>query len=239
MGLLLTLASCSQNASKENKTATTVKESNTATEPTKQHIIILTVKDEYWNEYLDAMHNNIAKTRLEEGSIIFQLLQPEDGTHRVALIERFKSKAAFDEHFKADYIPKALMGKAKIGEANWIDLKEVAQVPPIEPKDPFDVISPRNVLVFFDVKPEKRKAFIDAAAELMPQSRKAPGNIRFNLFEQEKDQNKFVFVESWENAATHETQLEQDFIKKFFKDTDGMFISDPLETRWFAKDISK
>jgi quinol monooxygenase YgiN len=206
---------------------------------TKQHLIILSIKDEFWAEYLDAMHNNIAKTKEEKGGIIFKLFQPEDGSHKVALMERFKSKPEFEEHFKADYVPKELMGKAKDGEVDWIDLDEVAEIPPVEPQKPYDIISPRNVLVFFDIKPEKRQEFINAAKELIPQSRKAEGNVRFNIFQQEKDQNKFLFVESWASSNAHETQLKQDFIKKFFNVTEGMFLANPLETRWFANDISK
>lgn len=224
-------------AEKETVTETTT--DSVMNKETYQHVGIVTIKDEKWNEYVAAMQNNIVQSRKEDGNILFTLLQPEGGTHKVAFVERYKDRAALDEHSKADYIPKKLTGEAKIGEIVITEIKELSEVPAVEPANADEIYPPRNVLVFFDVKPEKRQVFIDAIAQTTTNARKAPGNVRFNTFQETADANKFVLVEGWESVAAHEAHLAQDYSKKFNEAVNGIFVSNPADTRWFAKDISK
>ncbi len=239
--MLILLAGCNETTKKTNRgesTADTVATNAAITtdEPAFQHLVTANIKSEKWDEYVSAMHHNIANSRQEPGNIIFTLYQPEDGSHKVAFMERFKNKAAFEEHMKANYLPKKATAESLIGKMERTELNEVTEVPAVEPTD--DRLTPRNSIVFFDVKPEKRQDFIDAIAELTPHARQANGNVRFNIFQQVADENKFVLIESWESVADHETHLEQDHSKKFDQDTEGIFVSNPMDTRWLAKDIS-
>lgn len=244
---LLVLASCSSNAKKENATESapdstiesTSKDVSASTSETYQHVAMATVKDEKWDDLLAAMHNNIAHSRQEEGNILFTFMQPDDGSHDVVWVERFKNRAAFEEHAKAEYLPEQEWADSKDGEMTVHELKEVAEIPAVEPENSDDLYSPRNVVVFFDVKPENRQSFIEAIATLTPQARQAEGNVRFNIFQHVDDQNKFVLVESWSSVANHEKHLAQDYSKKFDEAVSGYFVSNPADTRILAKDISK
>lgn len=241
--LILAMVSCKQNAKQpdatENNSSLPEDTVSVIDNETYQHIAMATVKDEKWESLLAAMHNNIANSRKEEGNILFTFLQPDEGTHSVVWIERFKNRAAFETHAKAEYLPEQEWAESKEGEMIVHELKEVPEIPPVEPKNSDDIYSPRNVVVIFDVKPESRKAFIDAVAQLTPHSREAKGNVRFNIFQQVEDENKFVLLESWENIADHETHLQQDYSRKFDETVNGIFVSNPADTRILAKDISK
>ncbi len=233
----------------QNKKKTNLKENTenstksnpqvSSSEATYQHIALAKIKDDKWDKYVDAMHNNIAHTHQEAGNILFTLFQPEDGSHQVLFMERYKNRAAFEKHLKAEYLPEAVNKEAVIGKMEIDELQEVPEIPAVEPQNSDDIVTPRNVIVFFDVKPEKRNAFIKAIAELTPHSRQAKGNVRFNIFQQVNDINKFVLLESWDSIANHKTHLAQDYSQKFNKAVDDYFVTDPMKSRFLAKDISK
>lgn len=205
---------------------------------TYQHIALANIKDDMWEEYIAAMHNNIANSRKESGNIIFTLFQPEDGMHQVAFMERFQDTIAFNQHLKADYLPEVVTQKSLIGEMEIQVLKELNEIPAIEPENADEVLTPRNVIVFFEVKPEHRSTFIKAIAEVTPHARAAEGNVRFNIFQLTDDENKFVLLESWESIANHEGHLAQDYSKQFDIAVDGVFVTNPMESRMLTKDIS-
>lgn len=236
--------SCSQTSSQkhaEESAAEATTQDTSAYVETYQHIAMATIKDEKWDDYLSVMQRNIASSRQETGNVLFTLFQPEDGTHQVAWVERFKNKPAFEEHLKSELLPlvEKTLADAKAGEIVMHELKEIPEVPAVEPVNADDISSPRNVIVFFDVKPEKRQTFIDAIAEVTPHARQAKGNARFNLFQYQANENKFVLVESWESIAHHEFHLAQDYSKKLDATIDGIFVSNPADARWLAQDISK
>lgn len=242
---LFILAACGNpTATKEDSTPKDVAQATpedtvvVVDEETYQHIALASIKDEMWDEYVAAMHNNIANSRQEPGNIIFTLFQPEDGTHQVAFMERFQNRTAFEEHLTADYLPEAITQKSLIGEMEIRTLKEVAEVPAVEPENADEVLTPRNIIVFFDVKPEERKTFVDAIAEVTKHSRAAEGNVRFNVFQQTDDENKFVLLESWESIAHHETHLAQEYSKVFDNAVTGVFVTNPMDSRLLATDIS-
>jgi len=61
-------------------------------------------------------------------------------------------------------------------------------------------------LVFVDVKPECVDAFIRITTYNHENSRKEPGNVRFDVLRDNKEPNKFVLYEVFENeeaAAAH------------------------------------
>lgn len=230
----------SSNDEETTKTDTvTVNEGNAET---FQELGIINIKEGHWDKYLSAMQNNIANSRQEPENISFTLYQPEDGKQQALWFERFENKAAYVEHQEYDYLKTVIrvVDESAEGEVTAIALKEVADVPaavvtPVPAKDQ----SKRNVIVLFDIKPEKRQGFIEAIAEVTPYARQAPGNLGFNIFQYADDPNKFVLVEGWESVAAHETHLEQDYSKKLDAAIEGAFVSNPMDSRWLARDISQ
>ncbi len=246
---VLSLLAMSACGNQQNKKKTNLKENTenttksnpnvSSSETTYQHIALAEIKDDKWDKYVDAMHNNIAHTHQEPGNILFTLFQPEDGSHQVVFMERYKNRAAFEKHLKAEYLPEAVNNEAVIGKMEIDELKEIPEIPPVEPQNSDDIVTPRNVIVFFNIKPKKRETFIKAIAELTPHARLAKGNVRFNIFQQVDDENKFVVLESWDSIANHKTHLAQDYSQKFNKAVEGCFVTDPMLSRFLAKDISK
>ncbi|TZF83559.1 hypothetical protein FW774_08720 [Pedobacter sp. BS3] len=243
IALLFALTSCTGNTNKKEKFTETIASDTTSIVDTVgyQHIMFVKVKPEKWDTLMKAMYNNVVQTRKEPGSVLFTFFQPEDGRYEVALLERFKNRAVFEDHLKKPYLPHQVWKEAK--EANdpmeMKELKELAEVPAVEPENADEIYSPRNVLVTFDVKPEKRQVFLDAIAAVTPRARQAKGNTRFNVFQYVENANKFLLVESWESVPDHEAHLAQDYSKKFDAAIKGIFVSNPVDTRWLAKDISK
>lgn len=209
---------------------------------TFQELGILNVKEGQWDNYLSVMRSNIFSSRQEPGNISFTLYQPEEDRQQALWFERFENKAAHEKHMQYDYLKAVIevLGEVADGEVTSIALKEVTEVPaevvtPVPAKDQ----SKRNVIVLFDVKPERRKGFIEAIAEVTPHSRQAPGNLGFNIFQYADNPNKFVLVEGWESVAAHEVHLGQDYSKKLDAAIEGAFVSNPMDSRWLAKDISE
>ncbi|MBQ8402568.1 MAG: antibiotic biosynthesis monooxygenase [Clostridia bacterium] len=61
-------------------------------------------------------------------------------------------------------------------------------------------------VVFVDVKPECVDAFIEITTYNHENSRREPGNVRFDVLRDNKDPNKFLLYEVYENedaAAAH------------------------------------
>ncbi len=233
------------NNTKSKSTKAKINSSNVVTDtlisthkPTYQHIALAKIRDNIWDKYVTAMHNNIANTHEEPGNILFTLFQPEDGSHQVAFIERYKNRAAFMQHLKAPYLPEEVNKESVLGKMEIRELKEVKEIPAVEPENSDSIVTPRNVMVFFHVKPEKRQEFINAVKELTPHSRKAEGNIRFNIFQQTDNENKFVLLESWESISAHSAHLVKNYSVDFDKAVKGFFVTDPMENRLLLKDIS-
>lgn len=245
-GLLFSfIAACGGNSGNNSNSGEPAEtDSVTVTESTEtfQELGIINIKEGYWDSYLSTMQTNIANSRRETENISFTLYQPEDGKQQALWFERFENKAAHNKHLEYDYLKAVIEVVEEVadGEITAIALKEVAEVPatvvtPVPTKDQ----SKRNVIVLFDVKQEKRQTFIEVIAEVTPHARQAPGNLGFNIFQYANDPNKFVLVEGWESVAAHEAHLGQEYSQKLDAAIADAFISNPMDTRWLAKDISE
>lgn len=198
------------------------------------------IKKDQWDQFTQAVQNNIANSRKEPGNISFSLYQPENGNLQPIWFERFDSKKAHDNHMQQDYFKNAIkvIQKSLEGEAQSIYLKEVDEIPATRPKLSDAPEKTHHVIVLFNILPEKKQPFINAMATVAPQSRKASGNLEFNVYQFADDPHQFVLVEGWESKSQHEAQLKQDYIKQLNTTTKDFFVTDPMNTRWLIKDIS-
>ncbi|MDX2186546.1 MAG: putative quinol monooxygenase [Opitutaceae bacterium] len=62
--------------------------------------------------------------------------------------------------------------------------------------------------VHVHVKPEAVQAFVEASLANATASRKEPGNLRFDVVQQEDDPTRFVLVEAWRDAAAHSSHRD-------------------------------
>lgn len=240
--IALAVFSCTHSNQQSNQMRKNSALKNTAKTETFQEIGFLgEVKKGEWNSFLQSVRNNIRYSRREARNISFSLYQPEDGSMQPIWFERFIDKAAHNYHKEQDYFKNAIsvIQQSLAGETHSITLKVLDGLPATAPKAADQPEDSRHLIVLFDVKPEKRVAFIDAMAAAAPLSRSAQGNLEFNLYVYADDPNKFVLVEGWQTVADHEAQLNQDHIKLLNSATKEFFVSNPMDTRWVVKDISQ
>ncbi len=240
--LALISLSCNQsNQQSHEMKKTSASDNNFKTETFQEIGFLGQVKKREWNSFLQAVQNNIRYSRREARNISFSLYQPEDGSLQPIWFERFKDKAAHNYHKEQGYFKNAInvIQRSLAGEAHSISLKVVNGLSAITPKAADKPNDARHVIVLYDVKPEKRTAFIDAMAAAAPLWRSAQGNLEFNLYAYADDPNKFVLIEGWQTVADHEAQLKQDHIKLLNSATKDFFVSNPMDSRWVVKDISQ
>jgi quinol monooxygenase YgiN len=65
------------------------------------------------------------------------------------------------------------------------------------------------------VKPEKVKAFTEAAKEIIEKSNKEAGCKFYQLYQDPYDNTKFVFVEEYKNQAAVDAHFASDYFKAF------------------------
>lgn len=199
------------------------------------------VKKEQWPAFLQAVQHNISQSRLEPHNISFSLYQPENGKLQPIWFERFKDKAAHRYHKEQSYFKNAIsvINQSLKGPAKSITLKVLEELPVTAPLKAVQLANTRYIIVLFHVLPEKRKAFVNAMAGAAPAFRSTVGNLEFNLYAYADEPNKFVLIEGWQNTASHEAQLKQGHIKQLNSAIKGMFVSNPINSRWVVKDISQ
>ena len=71
------------------------------------------------------------------------------------------------------------------------------------------------ILANLTVKPEKVKAFTEAAKEMIEKSNKETGCKSYQLYQDPYDNTKFVFVEEYENQAAVDAHFASDYFKAF------------------------
>lgn len=65
------------------------------------------------------------------------------------------------------------------------------------------------------VKPEKVKAFTEAAKEIIEKSNKEPGCKSYQLYQDPYNSTKFVFVEEYKDQAAVDAHFASDYFKAF------------------------
>ncbi len=70
-------------------------------------------------------------------------------------------------------------------------------------------------LVFVDVIPEQVEAFAEITKYNHENSRKEPGNVRFDVLRDNKDPNKFILYEVYESEAAAALHKETEHYKKW------------------------
>ena len=71
------------------------------------------------------------------------------------------------------------------------------------------------IVAKLNVKPDKVKAFTEAAKEIIEKSNKEPGCKSYQLYQDPYDNTKFVFVEEYKNQAAVDAHFASDYFKAF------------------------
>jgi autoinducer 2-degrading protein len=80
--------------------------------------------------------------------------------------------------------------------------------------------------VCFDVRPEDRERFIDAARELASDSlANEPGTLRFDLIADESDRHRFYVYEAYDDVEAFNAHSEGDVFQSFQAATEDMSLT--------------
>lgn len=241
-GLIVSLTiGCNETVNQKSRSANVVSTPAPVKSLTFQEIGFFgRIKKEKWDDFLNAVQNNVAHTRKEKGNLSFSLFVPENGSLQPIWFERFIDKDAHNYHKNQSYFKDAItvIQKSLAETPNSIALKEIEEIP-VELPIPSEKGETRHVINLFDIMPGKRQSFIKIVAELTKQSRPAQGNLEFNLYQFADDINKFVLIAGWQTTADYHSRLKIDHTRSFITDTEGFFVPGPMYRQWIVKDLSK
>lgn len=198
------------------------------------------IKEEKWDEFVEAVQNNISHSREEPGNLAFNLYQSTADNHEAFWFERFKNKQAHNSHKKREHFTNAIavIQQSLLDEATSFELKVLKEIPvqrAIVSQDPSSTFS---MIVLFDVRPEKRQKFIDILQKFSQIVRSAAGNLEFNLYQYVDNPNKFALIESWQNSDHHKFYWQQGYSKKLNQQLLDVLVSNSKSSSWMVKDIS-
>ena len=90
------------------------------------------------------------------------------------------------------------------------------------------------------VKPEKVKAFTEAANEIIEKSNKEEGCKSYQLYQDPYDNTRFVFVEEYKNQAAVDAHFASDYFKAFGPKI-GDLVAEPAKIKivTVAKEVNQ
>ncbi len=90
------------------------------------------------------------------------------------------------------------------------------------------------------VKPEKVKAFTEAAKEIIEKSNKEAGCKSYQLYQDPYDNTRFVFVEEYKNQAAVDAHFASDYFKAFGPKI-GDLVAEPAKIKivTVAKEVNQ
>jgi quinol monooxygenase YgiN len=153
-------------------------------------------------------------SRKDEGNMRFDILQRTAPPNQFAIVAIWKDQRAYDAHLAASHT-KEFREKIKPHLISAIDDRvhtgmEIAATP--AGKNGRGAIV---VVTHVDVPPPKKDECIAALKTLVADSRKDPGSVRFDVFQQGNRPNHFSVVEIWKSQSAYEAHITAISTKKF------------------------
>jgi len=96
------------------------------------------------------------------------------------------------------------------------------------------------IIAKLKVKPEKVKAFTEAAKEMIEKSNKEAGCKSYQLYQDPYDNSRFVFVEEYKNQAAVDAHFASDYFKAFGPKM-GELVAEPAKIKivTVAKEVNQ
>lgn len=222
VSIMLLCVVCCKDANQQSSHKTKNRKHDTNAETFQELGFFGPVKQDKWDNFVQAVQNNIAHSRKEPGNLAFRVYQPEDGRLEPLWFERFKTKGAHNLHKQQGYFKNAItvIQQSLAGEANSIELKELKEIPAIIPKHSNDPKMTYTIITLFDVQPENRQHFVTGITDAAFKCRALAGNLEYNLYRYKDEPKKFVVIEGWKNKTNYDARVKQQ-------------IKQP-DSKWFA-----
>jgi quinol monooxygenase YgiN len=153
-------------------------------------------------------------SRKDEGNTRFEILQRTAPSNQFVIVSAWKDQKAYDAHMAAAHT-KEFRDKVKPYLISAIDDRthigmEIAGGTAAKS-------SPGTIYVVthVDVPPPKKDDCIAALKSLVAASRKEPGSVRFDIFQQGNRPNHFSVVEIWKGQSAYDAHITAADTKNF------------------------
>ena len=152
-------------------------------------------------------------SRKDDGNMRFDILQRAAPSNQFAIVAVWKDQKAYDAHLAAAHT-KEFRDKIKPYLISAIDDRthtgmEIASGAAKSGRGEIVVVT------HVDVPPPKKDDCIAALKTLVADSRKEPGSVRFDVFQQGSRPNHFSVVEIWKNQRAYDAHIMAAHTKKF------------------------
>jgi quinol monooxygenase YgiN len=153
-------------------------------------------------------------SRKDDGNTRFDVLQRVGPSNQFAIVAVWKDQKAYDAHLAAAHT-KEFREKIKPLLISAIDDRvhngmEIAGAGTAGPAR-----GAIFVVTHVDVPPPKKDECIAALKSLVADSRKEPGSVRYDIFQQGNRPNHFSVVEIWKNQSAYDAHITAAHTKKF------------------------
>ena len=139
-------------------------------------------------------------SRKDEGNTRFEILQRTTPSNQFAIVSAWKDQKAYDAHAAAAHT-KEFRDKIKPLLISAIDDRTHNGME-IAAEGAKSAAGAIYVVTHVDVPPPKKDECIVALKALVAASRKEPGSVRFDIFQQGSRPNHFTVVEIWKQVST-------------------------------------
>lgn len=152
-------------------------------------------------------------TRKEDGNLRCEVANRTGQPHQLVILEVWKDQKAFDAHGKSATTTQFRENIQAIRNAP-IDERVHVGVSggPLQPGPTGDAV---YVVTHVDVIPPRKEDGLAAVKQLGDDSRKDPGNVRFEVGQQTNRPNHFTVVEIWKDAKAAEAHSMRETTRRF------------------------
>jgi quinol monooxygenase YgiN len=152
-------------------------------------------------------------TRREDGNLRTEVASRIGQPHQLVILEVWKDQKAFEAHGKSASITQFRENIQVIRNAPIDERVHVgASVGPLQPGPTGDAV---YVVTHVDVIPPRKEDGLAAVKQLGDDSRKDPGNVRFEVVQQTNRPNHFTVVETWKDAKAVESHSMRETTRQF------------------------
>lgn len=152
-------------------------------------------------------------SRKEAGNEAFDLLEEIGRANRFAILEAWRDKAAYDAHGAASPMTTFLakLQPLSIGGTGIRVFGPLSVAAPTAQPDPEAVY----VLTHVDVFPAGKDQAVELVKTLAEAARKDPGNLWFDVLQQDGRPNHFTLFEGWHDPKAFEASIAAAHTREF------------------------
>lgn len=212
-----------------------------AAEPAFESLATLHVLPDHLASFEAALRDNAAAARAEPTNLSFTIFQAKADPGTLYVLEQWQDKAAYQAHLQS---PKLLamheLAKTALqGSIGHMTIADIAPGSDVQPKQLANANATSNLLVFLTVKPGALPQVRSTIAKVAPAFREAPGNLAFDVFQDQDHPGQLVQLERWGSEAQHQANLKRPVIQTIRAGYAGTLAKPMLSGRVLVDDVTQ